>query len=402
MRILHVPHGYWPARGGAEDLTTGLSEGLASLGHDVHVVVMDLATPEGLYRFGVPSTGEGDGVRNGVTVVRVDAGAAYRVGGLLPGGDPYRSGVVAARIRSASLARLESVIRSHIETFEPDVVMTTPHLFENVRATFAIHDEVPFPLVWMPLLHEADPNWPFEDVRRRLEDADAVIALTDHEGERFVDGYGVDRGRVFVLPPAVDLPRVACRDATVPIVMFLGRLTMVKGIELLCQAMSTVWDAIPEAKLVIAGAGGPDRDATKKAVERLAGAPGHDSVEFAVDISDERKAELLEEASVLVLPSRVESFGIVLLEAWAHGRPVIAIDTPVMRSVVDDGADGVLVPPSPTALGGVIARLLGDPEEANAMGAAGRAKVEAHHTWDVAAARLEAVYEDVLARRRPR
>lgn len=397
MKILHVPHGYRPARGGAEDLSVGLSEGLAVRGHDVRVVVADLATPEGLYRFGVAPSGATDETINGVDVRRVSPGIAYRIGNVIYRRDPYSVRPNAVRLRRSVRDRLTTAIRSEIDAYRPDVVLTLPHLFENVRSVLEIHGKDPFPLVWMPLLHEEDPNWPFDEIRSRVPAADALVAVTAHEADRLITGYGADPGRVHVIPPGVSVPEEPPVSETgPPMVLFLGRLTTSKGIDRLVTSMAAVWDAVPTARLVIAGTATPETAAVEASLHRETGAAAPGTVEFLRNLPEEGKHRLIATASVLVLPSTVESFGLVLLEAWASAVPVVAFNTPVLRDVVDDGVDGSLVDPDGHALSGAIIDLLVDPERARSMGLAGFEKVSTRYSWDAAAERLETVYESIV------
>ena len=398
MKILHVPHGYRPARGGAEDLCLGLSEGLASRGHSVRVIVTDLATPEGLYRFGVAPSGATDETINGVDIRRVNPGVAYRTGNVIYRRDPYSIRPIATRLRRSVRDRLTAAIRSEIDSYRPDIVLTLPHLFENVRAVFEIHGTDRFPLVWMPLLHEADPNWPFDEIRELLPSADALVAVTNHEAARLIDRYGADPERVHVISPGVAVPDDP--PDTVdgpPTVLFLGRLAASKGIYRLAEAMEAVWRAVPEARLVIAGANTPETARIRAMLADTAAGSGSGTVELLPDLTESEKQALLRSASVLVLPSTMESFGIVLLEAWASATPVIALDTPVMREIVTSGVDGVLVDSDDRgAMAGEITGLLTDPERARSMGLAGFRNVAVRYSWDAAAEQLEAIYESVI------
>ena len=397
MKILHVPHGYRPARGGAEDLCLGLSEGLAARGHDVRVIVTDLATPEGLYRFGVAPSGAGDEMINGVDVRRVGPGAAYRAGNVIYRRDPYSVQPTAARLRQFVRDRLTAAIRSEIETYRPDIVLTLPHLFENVRAVFDIHGSDSFPFVWMPLLHEEDPNWPFDEIRELLPSADALVAVTKHEAARLVDGYGADPDLVHVISPGVavpDDPPDATNDP--PTVLYLGRITASKGIDRLARAMEAVWRAVPETRLVIAGATTPETAQIRAMLTDTTIGSGFGAIDFLPDLSESEKQGLLSSASMLVLPSTMESFGIVLLEAWASATPVIALDTPVMSEVVTSGVDGVLVDPDDDqAMADAIIGLLTDQDRAKSMGLAGYRNVTDRYSWDAAAEQLESVYKSV-------
>ncbi len=107
-------------------------------------------------------------------------------------------------------------------------------------------------------------------------------------------------------------------------------------------------------------------------------------------VTDQEKQALLAAASVVVQPSRVESFGPVSLEAWANAKPVIAADTAVMCELIESGRDGFLVPfgePKPLAL--AIQQLLNNRAEREAMGLQGQKKCLNQFTWDTI---LERIY----------
>jgi glycosyltransferase involved in cell wall biosynthesis len=104
-----------------------------------------------------------------------------------------------------------------------------------------------------------------------------------------------------------------------------------------------------------------------------------------------------QQADLFVLPSRRESFGLVLAEAMACGLPVVATTAGAIPEVVEDGVTGVLVPPDdPEALAHAIGSLLSDPEKMKTMGAQGSSRVEQHYTWDKVATRVTEGYERAL------
>ncbi|MEA3503477.1 MAG: glycosyltransferase family 4 protein, partial [Actinomycetota bacterium] len=324
-------------------------------------------------------------------------GAAYRAGNVIYRRDPYSVQPTAIRLRQSVRDRLTAAIRSEIDSYRPDAVLTLPHLFENVRAVFEIHSDHPFSLVWMPLLHEEDPNWPFDEIRELIPLADALVAVTRHEAARLVDGYGADSDLVHVISPGVAVPDDPPEAVDgPPTVLYLGRIAASKGIDRLVRAMEAVWRVVPDARLVIAGATTPETAEIRATLAGVTAGSDGGAIEFLLDVSEPEKQRLLRSASVLVLPSTVESFGIVLLEAWASATPVIALDTPVMGEVVTSGVDGVLVDPNDDqAIAGTITGLLTDPDRARSMGLAGFEKVRAEYSWDDAARELENVYESV-------
>jgi glycosyltransferase involved in cell wall biosynthesis len=102
-------------------------------------------------------------------------------------------------------------------------------------------------------------------------------------------------------------------------------------------------------------------------------------------------------AEIFVMPSRLEPFGIVVLEAWDAGRPVVATDRGGTSEFVTDGEDGLLVDPNDlAALAGALDRLADDPALARRLGRAGRAQVP-RFSWDV----LAQEYRDLYARAVP-
>ena len=111
-------------------------------------------------------------------------------------------------------------------------------------------------------------------------------------------------------------------------------------------------------------------------------------------VSDEEKRDLLEACDVLALPSRSDSFGIVFLEAWFYGKPVVGARAGGIPGLVRDGVDGALVPfGAVTELAIAIKKLLTDQEYARRLGGAGRARVLAEFTWDEKYAVVRSLYE---------
>ena len=115
------------------------------------------------------------------------------------------------------------------------------------------------------------------------------------------------------------------------------------------------------------------------------------------EVQGKMKDALLANAEIFVLPSYSENFGIVVAEAMAWGRPVIASTGTPWKEVADVGA-GWWVKPEEDVLAGALAEALGKRrEELDAMGAKGRALVKRSYTWSAPAERLTEAYEQILA-----
>jgi glycosyltransferase involved in cell wall biosynthesis len=158
--------------------------------------------------------------------------------------------------------------------------------------------------------------------------------------------------------------------------LFAGRLEREKGVHHLLEALR----ALPVGtRLVVAGTGS-EEPALRAQAARL----GLSGVEFVGWKEGEALAALQRDAIATVLPCDwFEAFGLVLVESFLQGRPVVASRVGGVPEVVEDGDDGLLVPPGdPAALAGALARLLADPAAAAEMGLRGRAKAERRHGPD--------------------
>ena len=218
---------------------------------------------------------------------------------------------------------------------------------------------------------------------------------------------GVPAERVRVVYGGVDVARFRPDPAVDRSgVLFVGRLTPHKGVDVLLSAMP------PGAPLTVAGTVGHDRRLPERdyplLLRRLA--QGRE-VEFVIGLSDDEVAARHRRAAVFVLPSVArtcygrhvaisELLGLSVLEAMASGTPVVASRIGGLVEVVRDGETGFLVTPGDVAeLRERLTQLLTDPSLSRRMGEAARADVQERFTWDACARRCLAAYDEV---RRPR
>lgn len=396
MRILTIPHAYAPVLGGAEFQCRRVAEILAEQGQVVRVLTADVGSVESYYRLGIAPIGCKDEVINGVEVVRIEfypriLSYMWQLFG------SQLSGSVKSRISNYILKfsrlRFRRRLEIQIDIFKPDVVVVLPHLVENVLAVLDIQRRRQFPLVMVPLLHEEDPNWSISSMRKALAQASAVVANTEHERRRLVEAYAVDERRVFVGGNAVDVYSETRSSEIGDKILFLGRKVPGKGVIDLIEAMKIVWVTHSEASLIIAGARSIETNFVDQALESLPN-KFQNLVKSYDNVSEEEKNLLFSQARCLVLPSSKESFGIVLLEAWSRGIPVITLDLPVFRELVTIGDDGLLVPPNDLyKLAESICWILDNPEKARCMGEAGFKKVRSSFSWEEVAAQYLKAYQ---------
>ena len=210
-------------------------------------------------------------------------------------------------------------------------------------------------------------------------------------------------GDYAVIPNGVDYERFAavdplpfCNDGR-PTILFMGRLEKRKGFEYLLDAFGRVRHHIADARLIVAGAFSKEDKEPYVIQARREGIHG---VHFVGFVDEADKPRYFRSCDVFCAPSLgYESFGIVLLEAMAAGRPIVASSIPGYRSVLTDGREGLLVEPAdPLALAEALTRLLRHPTLRQQMGERGR-ETAAALAWPKVAQRVFAVYESALAQR---
>jgi glycosyltransferase involved in cell wall biosynthesis len=182
-------------------------------------------------------------------------------------------------------------------------------------------------------------------------------------------------------------------DLVAMIVAGLDKAHYFKGVQVFLAALSQL---PPHIKGLVVGDGD-----LRRSYERSAAALGLDGrVIFAGRVSEELLPRYYQMADVTVLPSVTmgEAFGLVLVESLACGTPVVASNIPGVRTVVDDGGDGLLAEPqSAPDLAKQLGKLLALPvERRRAMGMAGRRKVEERYSWSRIGQRLEHIYAEAI------
>jgi len=178
------------------------------------------------------------------------------------------------------------------------------------------------------------------------------------------------------------------------LILFLGRITPKKGLDLLVRSFAQVREAEPNAHLVIAG---PDDEGYGRNVRREVAAHGLEPfVTFTGMVSGVEKLELLADADVWVLPSYAENFGLAALEALACGLPTVISDQVNIHKEVTGAGAGLVTPCDANAVATAILRILHEPDLAARLGERGRA-LAANYSWDRTADRLIASYQRIVA-----
>ena len=221
--------------------------------------------------------------------------------------------------------------------------------------------------------------------------ADCLVALTP-SWERWWNDL-VPNIHTAVIPNCVAIPPVQpCKESGGDVILFLGCIGRRKGVDVLLEAACKVIENYPKTKFVFAGNG--DVDGFKTYASDLGIAS---NCLFTGWVGEKEKKDLLSGSSVLVLPSRRESFGIALLEGMAYGLPVICSTGGNMKEIVDDGSDGIVFKSEDSdALADSILLLIKSKSMADAMGKRGRQKVERVYSKQVVMGEWSNLYRTLL------
>jgi glycosyltransferase involved in cell wall biosynthesis len=382
VKVLHVVPTYVPAwkHGGPIRSVHGLCRALAQRGHEVTVFTTDVDT-EGAVPTGRPVAL--DGVEVWYFPVHPPR-RLYR--------SPAMGRALAERVRGFDAVHLHSVFlwptsaaaRVSERAGVPYVLSPRGMLVPELMRTRGRWRK----LVWM-LLTE----------RRTVERAAVLHATSALEADEAAR-LDLSLPPVAVVPNGIDAepwdgddggltPPVRAVLGGRPFLLYLGRLSWKKGLDRLIPALARV----PGAVLAIAG---NDEEGIQPGLERLARETGvADRTAFLGSVQGADKRALLHRTAALVLPSRSENFGNVVLEAWAAGRPVaVTPEVGLAESVRETGA-GIVAEGD---LGAALRDLLADPERLDAMGRRGAEAVREHFGWPAVARDMESLYDRMAGR----
>lgn len=219
-----------------------------------------------------------------------------------------------------------------------------------------------------------------------------IIVVAPQVKERIADRTNA---KIYTIPNGIDLravQNISPKPIKHPSILYVGRLTGIKGVDVLLRAIPIIKRAVPNLLLYIMGAG-PQEDELKRLVKEL---NIEENVKFLGFISGDEKYAYFKSADAFVLPSRHESAPVVLPEAMACGKPIVASDVGGIPFMVEDGKTGLLVKPGNVEeLAEKIITLLQSEELREKMGKVGREKIK-NFTWDKIAEQTVEVYKEVI------
>jgi phosphatidylinositol alpha-1,6-mannosyltransferase len=274
----------------------------------------------------------------------------------------------------------------------PDVVLST-HIVAAPAATL-IRRQLGIPFV--QYIHAKEIGAKPRLARFSLANADRIVAVSRYTRELALNA-GASPDRIALINPGVDVPNAVRPEgerSSRPTILTIARLEdRYKGHDVVLRALPLVRAQIPDARWRVVG-DGPLRSALEDRARTLG---VEDMVDFLGSASDQERDEELDHAHAFCMVSRLpagrfagEGFGIVYLEANAHGLPVVAGAVGGATDAVLDDETGLLVDPEdPVAVANALVALLSDRDRAARMSREGRARAE-KMSWKAAAHRVEA------------
>lgn len=290
-------------------------------------------------------------------------------------------------------------------SFRPNLIQTHGYKADVVGLALRWRLGVP----WIAFSHGWTDEGPRMRLYRLLDEviirrADRIVAVSDAR-KAALKAAGCPSARLVTVHNAVEMPRVEPADACEvrrelglhenrPVVAVVGRLSPEKGTSYFIEAMAEVTRAVPGVQGLIIGDGQEEARLRAKVGTMALGDQIH-LVGYRRDTD-----RIYPAIDLLVLPSLSEGLPNVVLEAMAHGRPVVGTSVGGVAEVVEDGVSGLLVPPADAgALARAIVALLVDSVRLETMGKAARERVERHFSIWARAERILSVYGEVLQRR---
>ena len=363
LKIALVEPYDWSVDGGVQRVVTSLDRVFHELGHSSKIIAPY-------------SSGSHGGLPRPPSLIAVD----QTVLPLSADGSKVRMGLsleVHSHVRNLLSQQQFDIIHMH-EPLMPTVCLSTlinAQAFPKCTVVATFHAYRRTSPGYLPVTGVLNRWLERLDGRIAVSEAARNTVLPYFPGDYRIIPNGVDMARF----GAADLePVTAFKDGKLNL-LFVGRLDRRKGFPYLLEAFQVIRDSVPPTRLIVAGAYSRD-DAEE--YQRTVQAE-HLDVHFVGRVSDEDLARYYHTADVVCFPSTgSESFGIVLLEAMAAGRPIIASDIPGYRDVVRHEEEGLLVPPkNALALAAALIRLLRDEPLRRRLGEAGRARV-GRYSWD--------------------
>jgi len=287
-------------------------------------------------------------------------------------------------------------LKKEFENGKYEVIHITAFPFALVSLVREACKALEKPFVCTPLIHFEDPNHRNPLLWKALKDAAAVVACSNYEKEGMMR-MGINPSKIHLIPMGINLDEWEDSNGErfrrkyglkgKRIILFAGTKSYNKGALHLLQAMGKIGRHMQDVMLVSLGLTTEEWKKKKIAL--------HETHLLDLGyISEGEKRDAFDACDLFAMPSRYDSFGIVYLEAWGCGKPVIGAKIGAIPEVIEEGKDGLLVEFGEVdQLASAIISLLNNPDLCREMGETGRKKVIDKFNWQKNIGKIEHVFK---------
>jgi glycosyltransferase involved in cell wall biosynthesis len=380
MKILQVTPFFSPVMGGSAEVPYQISKKLAQRGHQVTVYTSD-------YKL----TREYIDAAPGVTVQPFKTWSSVANFYITP------------EIIKAAREEVRNFDVVHMHNYRTFQNIVLHHYTKKYGVPYILHAYGGAPRVMsklkMKLLY--DYLWGYGI----LKDASRIIAALPNEVEQYVD-MGIDKSKMTQIPNNINIDeyeqlpkkntfRQKYGITEEHMVLFLGRIHKIKGIDILVKGVAELIREGKSIRLVIIG---PDDGYLPTLMELIRDLKIEENVTITGFVPAEMKKAAYVDADVYVLPSVYESFPTTVLEAAACGTPVIVMESCQIAYIVKD-TFGLVVPNDEHRLRDALLNILTDKNMRNKFGETGRVTVRENYTWSRNVEKVETVYKEVIKKK---
>jgi len=267
-------------------------------------------------------------------------------------------------------------------------------LSKQFPVVVTIHSDVAEEALYKPFKSKLwDKTITIPLMNRAVKNLDTVIVPSQEMKRRI---SRLQNNRIYVIPNGTNIKAHFDNNLMdhegFSYILFMGRLCKEKGLDVLIRALPKIIQIVGPTLLIVAGSGNDQKNLVDLVKEEKL----EDLVRFLGFLSGEKKEAILQRSSLVVVPSRYESFGIILLEAMAYGKPVVASRIGGIPEIVRDRETGLLFEVGDvTGLADRIIELIEKPDLRKKIGDAGR-KLAERYSWSVIADQTIALYQDCI------
>lgn len=418
-KVLNIIQRYHPAKGGAELFIKILSEYQhKALGYDVDVWTTNAMNPKTLWDLGDDIVEEECGKIEGINIRRFPIGKGLSR-------NKYVNKIIRTlfdtfpNFKIANLAScptaygmLDAIVEKDFSDYAYITVSSTPYYF-LFYIGYLISKKYNIPYIIAPAFHtgedESDPlrkKYYKKTAIPFFEYATNIILNTNAEKEAIIDfckSYNVflDERKFVILGQGVFIEQISKGNGKRfrnkynlrgPIVFQMGSKNYEKGSYNLIESMKKIWDAGVVCHLVFGGQNNPE---FTKYIEGLDNKYRKNILNID-NISDDEKFDIFDACDIFSMVSKTDSFGIVYLEAWTYGKPILACRNEALSEIVADGEDGFLFDFNDTnAVAKTIMDLLRDTQKSREIGFRGKKKVLENYNWEKNLKKLDGIYKNI-------